>query len=158
MNKRFTDYLSSLTPRKRDLVQEAIREYLAGESGDKKDVGTPTKVYNFCRDMALLDVEHFDILLMNQNYKLIKRVNIGKGGITETAVDIRIIFRECLLNNATILTCVHNHPSGSVIPSRCDDELTKSISNAAKLMRIHFCDHVIIGDGVYYSYREQGKI
>ena len=111
-----------------------------------------------CRDMSLLDVEHFDILLLNHNYKLIKRVNISKGGITETAVDIRIIFRECLLNNATILICVHNHPSGSIRPSRYDDELTRNISNAAKLMRIHFADHVIIGDGVYYSYREEGKL
>ena len=158
MNKRFTDYLSSLTPRKRDLVQEAIREYLAGESGDTKDVSTAVRVWNMCRDMSLLDVEHFDILLLNQNYRLIKRVNISKGGITETSVDIRIIFRECLLNNATILMCVHNHPSGSISPSRADDELTRSISNAAKVMRIHFADHVIIGDGVYYSYHEQGKL
>lgn len=158
MNKRFTDYLSSLTPRKRDLAQEAIREYLAGETGDTKDVGTAVRVYNLCRDMSLLDVEHFDILLLKQNYKLIRRVNISKGGITETAVDVRIIFRECLLNNATILMCVHNHPSGSVSPSRMDDELTKSISNVAKVMRIHFADHVIVGDGLYYSYREQGKL
>lgn len=158
MNKRFTDYLSSLTPRKRDLAQEAIREYLAGESDDLQDIRTAARVWNMCRDMSLLDVEHFDILLLNHNYKLIKRVNISKGGITETAVDIRIIFRECLLNNATILMCVHNHPSGSIRPSRYDDELTRSISKAAELMRIRFSDHVIIGDGVYYSYHEQGKL
>lgn len=158
MNKRFTDYLSSLTPKKRDLAQEAIREYLAGESDDLQDISTAVRVWNMCRDMSLLDVEHFDILLLNHNYKLIKRVNISKGGITETAVDIRIIFRECLLNNATILMCVHNHTSGSIRPSRCDDELTRNISNAAKLMRIHFADHVIIGDGDYYSYREEGKL
>ena len=158
MNKRFTDYLSSLTPRKRDLVQEAVREYLAGESEDKQDISTAVRVYNQCRDMSLFDVEHFDILMLNQRYKLIKRENISIGGITETAVDIRIIFRECLLNNATILMCVHNHPSGSILPSRYDDELTRNISNAAKLMRIHFADHVIIGDGDYYSYREEGKL
>ena len=158
MNKRFTDYLSSLTPRKRDLVQEAVREYLAGESEDKQDISTAVRVYNQCRDMSLFDVEHFDILMLNQRYKLIKRENISIGGITETAVDVRIIFRECLLNNATILMCVHNHPSGNVYPSRSDDELTRAIHNAAQLMRIHFADHVIIGDGAYYSYREQGKI
>lgn len=158
MNKRFTDYLSSLTPRKRDLVQEAVREYLAGESEDKQDISTAVRVYNQCRDMSLFDVEHFDILMLNQHYKLIKRENISIGGITETAVDVRIIFRECLLNNATILMCVHNHPSGNVYPSRSDDELTRAIHNAAQLMRIHFADHVIIGDGAYYSYREQGKI
>ena len=158
MNKRFTDYLSSLTPKKRDLAQEAIRQFLAGESDDLQDVSTAVRVLKMCRDMSLLDVEHFDILLLNHNYKLIKRVNISKGGITETAVDIRNIFRECLLNNATILMCVHNHPSGSIRPSRYDDELTRNISNAAKLMRIHFADHVIICDGDYYSYHENGKL
>lgn len=158
MNKRFTDYLSLLTPRKRDLVQEAVREYLAGESEDKQDISTAVRVYNQCRDMSLFDVEHFDILMLNQRYKLIKRENISIGGITETAVDVRIIFRECLLNNATILMCVHNHPSGNVYPSRSDDELTRAIHNAAKLMRIHFADHVIIGDGDYFSYREEGKL
>lgn len=158
MNKRFTDYLSTLTPRKRDLAQEAIAQFLQGENDNLERINTATNVYNLCRDMSLLDVEHFDILLLNQNYKLVKRVNICQGGITEVAVDIRIIFRECLLNNATILMCVHNHPSGSLTPSKCDDELTMSIKNAAKVMRIHFADHVIIGDGAYYSYREMGRI
>lgn len=158
MNKRFTDYLSSLTPRKRDLAQEAIAEFLKGESDGIKRISTATDVYNTCRDLSLLDVESFEILLLNHNYKLIKREKISQGGITEVAVDIRIIFRECLLNNATILMCVHNHPSGCLRPSKCDDELTNSISRAAQVMRIHFADHVIIGDGAYYSYREMGRI
>lgn len=158
MNKRFNDYLSSLTPRKRDLAQEAISEFLKGESDSIKQIHTATQVYNLCRDLNLLDTEKFEILLLNQNYKLIKRETISQGGLAETAVDIRIIMRECLLNNATVLICVHNHPSGNIVPSRCDDELTKSIKKAADIMRIHFSDHVIIGDGAYYSYRESGKI
>ena len=158
MNKRFNNYLSSLTPRKRDLAAEAIAEFLKGESEEINQLCTATSVYNYCRDMSLLDVEHFDIILLNQNYKVLKRETICIGGITEVAVDVRIIFRECLLNNATILFCVHNHPSGSVKPSKCDDDLTKCIENAAKLMRIHFADHVIIGSGSYYSYHENGRI
>lgn len=158
MNKRFNDYLSSLTPRKRDLAQEAISEFLKGESDSIQQIHTATQVYNLCRDLNLLDTEKFDILMLNQNYKLIKRETISQGGLTETAVDIRIIMRECLLNNATVVICVHNHPSGNIVPSRCDDELTKSIKKAADIMRIHFSDHVIIGDGAYYSYRESGKI
>ena len=158
MNKRFNDYLSSLTPRKRDLAQEAISEFLKGESDSIQKVSTAAQVYNLCRDLNLLDTENFEILLLNHNYKLIKRETISKGGLTETAVDIRIIMRECLLNNATILICVHNHPSGNISPSRCDDELTMSIKKAADIMRIYFADHVIIGDGCYYSYHEQGKV
>jgi DNA repair protein RadC len=51
----------------------------------------------------------------------------------------------------------HNHPSGGITPSKQDDELTISIMNACKLMDIHFADHVIVTDGHYYSYQEQGK-
>lgn len=158
MNKRFNDYLSSLTPKRRDIAAEAVRMFLASESEDVKQVRTATNIYNLCRDMALLDVEHFDVLLMNQNYKVIKRFTVATGGLTEVAVDIRIIMREACLNNATILAAVHNHPSGSLIPSRYDDILTESLIKACGIMRIHFIDHVIIGDGEYYSYHEQGKI
>jgi len=52
----------------------------------------------------------------------------------------------------------HNHPSGSLSPSRADDELTRSIMEACRVMRIHFLDHVIVTDGAYMSYREQGKL
>ena len=95
---------------------------------------------------------------MNQNFKLIKSLCISRGGITETAVDIRIIMKEAVLNNATILAFCHNHPSGNMHPSRYDDELTKSIKKACELMRIHFSDHVIVGDCQYYSYHEQGRL
>jgi DNA repair protein RadC len=108
--------------------------------------------------MQDLQVEEAHIILMNQNYKLIKSVCISHGGITETAVDIRIIMKEAVTNNATILAFCHNHPSGNICPSRYDDELTKAIKRACEVMRIHFSDHVIVTDGAYYSYHEQGKI
>ena len=107
--------------------------------------------------MQDLDVEEFWILLLNQHYRLIKKVKISHGGITETAVDVRIIIREAVMVNCTILAVCHNHPSGNLSPSRQDDELTKSIKSACELMRIHFLDHLIITDGLYYSYHEQGK-
>ena len=123
------------------------------------DLSTATAIYNYMNPkMQDLQVEEGHVILLNQNYKLIKSVRISQGGITETSVDIRIIMKEAVVNNATIIVFCHNHPSGSICPSRVDDELTKSIKHACDLMRIHFCDHVIIGDCQYYSYREQGKL
>ena len=123
------------------------------------DLCTATAIYNLMSPrMQDLQIEESHVILMNQNYKLIKSVRISQGGITETSVDIRIIMKEAVLNNATIIVFCHNHPSGSICPSRVDDELTRSIKRACDLMRIHFCDHVIIGDCQYYSYREQGKL
>jgi DNA repair protein RadC len=125
---------------------------------ERPDLGTATRIYNHMHPvMQDLDVEEFWVLLMNQHYRLIKKVRISHGGITETAVDIRIIIKEAVLANATILAVCHNHPSGSLKPSSQDDDLTKGIKRACELMRIHFQDHVIITDGHYYSYHESGK-
>ena len=125
---------------------------------ERPDLGTATRIYNHMHPiMQDLDVEEFWVLLMNQHYRLIKKLRISHGGITETAVDIRIIIKEAVLANATILAVCHNHPSGNLSPSSQDDHLTKDIKRACELMRIHFLDHIIITDGQYYSYHEQGK-
>lgn len=68
------------------------------------------------------------------------------------------MMREAVLSNATILAAVHNHPSGCLTPSKCDDMLTMAIKKACEVMRIHFLDHVIVTDGAYYSYHEVGKL
>lgn len=126
---------------------------------ERADLGSATAIYNYMHPrMQDLDVEEFHVLLMNQNFKLIKEERISHGGITETAVDIRIIMKEAILNNATVLAVCHNHPSGSTHPSRQDDQLTERIRKACDIMRIYFLDHVIVTDGAYYSYREQGRI
>ena len=126
---------------------------------ERPDLGTATRIYNHMHAvMQDLDVEEFWVLLMNQHYRLIKKVRISHGGITETAVDIRIIMREAVLANCTILAVCHNHPSGNLSPSKADEELTRSIRHACDVMRIHFMDHIIITDGQYYSFHELGII
>ena len=125
---------------------------------ERPDLGTATLIYNHMHPlMQDFDVEEFWLLLMNQNYRLIKKTRIAHGGISEVSVDVRIIIREAVLANATILAVCHNHPSGNLTPSHADNELTKDIKRACELMRIHFMDHVIITDGQYYSYHELGK-
>ena len=125
---------------------------------ERPDLGTATRIYNHMHPLRQdLDTEEFWALFMNQHYRLIKKVRISHGGITETAVDIRIIMREAVLANTTILAVCHNHPSGGLTPSKHDNELTQSIQRACELMRITFLDHVIVTDGCYYSYHEQGK-
>jgi DNA repair protein RadC len=126
---------------------------------ERPDLGTATRLYNHMHPVLQdLDVEEFWLLLLNQNYRLIKKVRIAHGGISEVTVDIRILMREAVLANATQIAVCHNHPSGSLKPSRADDELTKSIQQACTVMRIRLMDHVIITDGAYYSYHEEGKI
>ena len=126
---------------------------------ERPKLDTATKIYNEMHpQMQDLDVEEFWVLLLNQNYRFIKKVRISHGGITETAVDIRIIIREAVLANATILAVCHNHPSGNLSPSKADEELTRNIRRACELMRITFMDHVIVTDGQYYSFHELGRL
>lgn len=126
---------------------------------ERPKLGSATAIYNFTHPlMQDLDVEEFHILLMNQQCCLIREMCISHGGITETAADVRVIMRECLLNNATVLAAIHNHPSGNLMPSSQDDELTQRIKRACDIMRVHFIDHVIVTDGAYYSYQEEGRL
>ena len=131
----------------------------ADRLGVRPDLGSSRAVYEYMHPrMQDLDVEEGWILLMNQNFKLIKAECISHGGFTETAIDVRLVIKEALLNNATILALCHNHPSNNAVPSRQDDQLTDSIRQACKLMRIFFMDHVIVTDGAYYSYHDKGRL
>jgi len=126
---------------------------------ERPDLSTATKIYHYMHPkLQDKDVEEFWVLLLNQNHRLIKEVCIAHGGISEVSVDVRIIMREAVVCNTTIIVVCHNHPSGNLTPSKADDALTKSIKQACDVMRIRFMDHVIITDGNYFSYHETGKI
>ena len=147
---------------------KAITILAACELGKRRQAESPeerprlesaTKIYHYMHpQMQDLDTEEFWILLLNQNHRLIKAIKIAHGGINEVSVDIRIIMREAVLVNTTILAVCHNHPSGNLSPSKADDALTQSIKRACDVMNIHFMDHVIITDGQYFSYHEVGRV
>jgi DNA repair protein RadC len=119
----------------------------------------PQNIYNLMHPiMRDLKVEESYLLLLKTNFQLISKIKLSQGGLAETAVDVRMVIKEALLAGATIIALVHNHPSGSISPSRNDDTLTNHILQACNTMRIHLADHVIITDGNYYSYRENGKL
>lgn len=125
----------------------------------RKDLGSPDAIYHHLLPRVRdLDVEEAYIVLMNQNFKHLKTHCLSHGGITETAVDVRVIIREALQVNATIVALAHNHPSGNLKPSKQDDQLTRQVQEACKVMRLHFLDHIIVTDGGYYSYRDEGRL
>ena len=125
----------------------------------RQDLGSSMAIYNLMRPQMMdLDCEEAWVVLMNQAYKLIKAIRISHGGITETAVDVRIIMKEALLSNATVLALCHNHPSNNAQPSKEDDRITEKVKKACECMRIYFLDHIIVCDDNYYSYHERGRI
>lgn len=127
--------------------------------GERTTLNSAQAIYEYMHPkMQDFDTEHAWVLLMNHAFKLISAKEISRGGLTETAVDVRVILKEALLNNATVIAIVHNHPSGNIIPSSFDNRLTEQVKKACDAMRIHFADHVIVTDGRFYSYQEEGRI
>lgn len=108
--------------------------------------------------MCDLPTEECWVLLLNQASKVIEKVKIGAGGLNATAVDVRCILREALLKRASAIALCHNHPSGSIRPSREDDRLTQQVNQASQCMNIRLVDHVILTDGAFYSYADEGRI
>lgn len=129
---------------------------LVGKSGKFDNAG---KIFEYLQPrIGNIDHEEVYILLMNNALNLIKAKRISMGGLTETAFDIRLILKEALLCNSTVIAVAHNHPSGNNKPSKEDDNVTQLLKNACKTMRIHLIDHVIVSGSNYYSYSENGNI
>ena len=112
----------------------------------------------FLPQMQDLFHEECYAVLMNQACRIMDKVLVSKGGLTETAVDIRLILREALLRRAPVIALCHNHPSGNLRPSVEDDRLTDRLQKACRMMNIRLLDHIIVADGGFYSYCEEGKI
>ena len=102
--------------------------------------------------------EYFKVLFLNQSSQILGYTLISEGGITETCADVRVILQAALLTNSVTIILAHNHPSGSMKPSRQDMEITKQVKDAAQLMRIKVLDHIILTDTGYYSFADEGQL
>ena len=97
-------------------------------------------------------------MLLNNNARILHLSHLSTGGLAETTVDVRMLLKEALLHDATCFILVHNHPSGNMRPSRYDEELTQRLNRAAQAINLRMIDHVIVTEGEYYSFSENGKI
>jgi DNA repair protein RadC len=102
--------------------------------------------------------EEFWVLLLNQACKVIDKVRISTGSLDQTSVDVRIILRAALLSRATQLALVHNHPSGNPRAGDADRRLTAAVQRAAQTMDIRIIDHVVVADGTYFSFADEGLL
>ena len=119
---------------------------------------SPEEVFDYARDMARLRQEHLRGLYLDTRNKLIRDEVITIGTLNESLAHPREIFHPAVEAHAAAIILVHNHPSGDPFPSRDDIELTKQILEASKIMEIDVLDHVIIGEGRYYSLKEKTEL
>lgn len=108
----------------------------------------------------LCDLPHEElwIALMNRSAKVIVKVKISQGGTGETTADIQLMLKAAISNLASGIILCHNHPSGNFHPSQSDDRLTHKLYRSAKLMDLSLLDHIIVCDGSYYSYADEGRL
>lgn len=103
-------------------------------------------------------IEEFKVLFLNRANRVLQIFTVSLGGVTGTVVDPRIILAAALRIGACTMFLAHNHPSGSLKPSRADEELTKKIKEAAKYHDIKVIDHIILSDETYFSFADDGLL
>ena len=132
---------------------------LLNETTTRTRCETSIDIYQHLRPiMEKRDVELAYLVVMDNHFNVLKTVKLSEGGLTETAIDVRVIMRHVVSCNGTVIALAHNHPSGNITPSKNDDMLTKQISEACRVMRVFLMDHIIIGDCNFYSYYDKGRL
>jgi len=102
--------------------------------------------------------EEFWIVLLNRANKVIDTKLVGRGGVSSTVVDSKVIFSFALESLASGIILAHNHPSGNLKPSNSDIRLTKKLVDAGEIMEVPILDHIIVGDNDYFSFADEGLI
>lgn len=107
---------------------------------------------------AMADREMLAVMSLNTKVEPLALEIASVGGLNACSVDIRDIFKHAILNNGAFIICFHNHPSGDPVPSFSDMQVTDRIKKSGDLLGIPLIDHIIIGEGNFYSFREHRKI
>ena len=134
------------------MVKEDTVEY----SNTIKSPDDVAKLAHDVLEMHEMAEENFIILCLNTKNKIAGVHTVSIGSLNASIVHPREVFKAAMLNNASGIICLHNHPSGDPEPSREDIEITHRLVNAGNILGINVLDHIIIGDGRYISLKERG--
>jgi DNA repair protein RadC len=123
---------------------------------DRPAIQSSAMAFQFFRDdLSALDHEQFWVLYLNRAHRSVGKLQLSKGGIAETVVDLRLLFKRALELNATAIIMAHNHPSGNLPPSASDRNLTQRVRKAAGFFDIKLLDHLILSGKKYFSFADK---
>ena len=135
---------------------EIGRRRAAQETPEKEKISESADIFRVLHPfLSDLQTEEFWAIFLNQKNKILHKTRLTSGGISQSLVDIRILFKMALEHFSVGIIIAHNHPSGSVKPSQEDLNITKKINEAAKIMNIALLDHVIIAQNSYFSFADE---
>ena len=154
--------LSGMGPARAAQVKAAMElaERMANEkTGPKPRFLRSQDIFEFVHlSLRDLQFEVFEALLLDARNHLLRRVRVSTGTLTGSLVHPREVFRPAVAEAAASLILIHNHPSGDPTPSREDFEVTDRIVEAGEIMGIRVLDHIVVGDGVYLSMADTGRL
>ena len=137
-------------------AMELGRRRRAEEAVELKKITSSKTIFELMQPIiGELPHEEFWVLYLNNGNKVLSKSQQGKGGITGTIIDVRLVFKAALELGATALVLCHNHPSGNLKPSEADKQITKRLKEAGKHLDIQVLDHVIVGENGYFSFVDE---
>jgi len=126
---------------------------------NRKKIVSSLDIYSYFHPfLSDLPHEEFWALFLNCSNRIIDRFKISQGGISETVVDGKLLYKEAIARLASFVALCHNHPSGSYLPSPQDNAVTQRIKKGLEFLDMHLLDHVILTDGKYYSFADERRI
>ncbi|WP_394853505.1 RadC family protein [Flavobacterium capsici] len=136
---------------------ELGRRRRAEETLELKKITSSKAVFEIMQPIiGELPHEEFWVLYLNNSNKVVYKAQLSKGGITGTVVDVRLIFKTALEQNATSIILSHNHPSGKLQASDADLEITEKLKLAGSQLDVKVLDHIIITENGYLSFQDEG--
>ncbi|MGZ5284712.1 MAG: RadC family protein [Kaistella sp.] len=138
---------------------EIGRRRAAQEVPDKIQISESKDIYKVLQPyLSDLRTEEFWAVFLNQNNRILGKSKLSSGGINQSVVDVRILFKTALEHFATGIAIAHNHPSGNLKPSHDDLKITKQIAEAGKILNIQLLDHLIISQNSYFSFADENLL
>ncbi len=138
-------------------AMELGRRRRGEETIDLKKITSSKAVFEVMQPIiGELSHEEFWVLFLNNSNKILFKTQLSKGGMTGTIVDVRMVFKIALEQNATSIILTHNHPSGKLQASDADIQITKKIKIAGQQLDIPVLDHIIITETGYFSFVDEG--
>ena len=125
---------------------------------DRILLNTPDALADYVKEMSCFRKEVLRIAMYNAKTELIRIADVSAGGLSASSFSARELFSEAIREGAAGIILIHNHPSGDPSPSRADIEATRRAVEAGRLIGIKVCDHLIIGENAYFSFREQSLL
>jgi len=105
-----------------------------------------------------LQTEEFWAIFLNHQNKILYKTCLFRGGIASSVADVRVIFKTALEHFSTQIIVAHNHPAGSLKPSKEDISITQKIKEAGKLLDIELLDHLILTQNNFFSFKDEGLL